>query len=170
MMRRSPMPGSDPETIRDWRAHSQPLRRLTGLTVVRDIGSGGRNHTGPRDTIPAPVRRLVRLRDLNLCVHCGQRADHQHHRLLKGMGGSTGPHANCPCVLVSLCHLCHSWVHLDASRLEAMAEGLIIPRATPLPRLLPVLVHGFEDGAGQKAWPSCDGRWLGGGPDGVGAA
>ncbi len=49
-------------------------------------------------------------------------------------------------------------------------EGLIIPQATPLPRLLPVLVHGYEDGSGQLSWPTCAGEWLTFEPEGGGAA
>jgi hypothetical protein len=164
---------SDPQKVRAWRARSEGLKRRkpmkdAGFTTLHVVSSDGaavlafpeRRASRSRDTIPASVRRIVAARDLGMCVHCGRVADHQHHRRIKGMGGSTDPHANCPCVLVSLCAPCHSWVHLEASRAEALAEGLIIPRATPMPRLLPVLVHGFEDGGGQTAWPTCGGQWL----------
>lgn len=163
----------NPETTRAWQARSRkPMKRgegptRTGFRLIKGGSDGATvvpfpQRKPPRDTIPAKVRALVRARDYGLCVHCSQPADHQHHRRIKGMGGSSDAHANCPCVIVSLCGPCHEFVHRN--RLEAEAEGLIIPRATPRPWLLPVLVHG--PGSGSTAWPSCDGRWLRFEPDG----
>lgn len=141
------------------------LKRAS-LTVVRDIGSAPATKRAKRDTIPPDVRRLVAARDMGLCVHCAQPAEHQHHRRVKGMGGDTRAHTDCPCNLVSLCSADHELAHRD--RALALAEGLIIPRATPLPRLLPVLVHGV--GSGTRAWPTCTGEWIDFEPDGGSAA
>lgn len=173
---------TDPDKLRDWQRRSKPLSRtvplgrapLATVTPLRSVGLTAPvvplrpGRASPRDTIPAKVRTLVRARDENLCVHCGRPADDIHHRRLKGIGGSSDAHANCPCLLVSLCRACHDWAH--ANRREAEAEGLIIPRATPRPWLLPVLVHGYGDGGGQTAWPSCDAHWLPEEPEGDGAA
>lgn len=147
------------------------LRAVTWFPVVVDGGlatPGPRPKPRPKDTIPPGVRSRVAARDYGLCVHCSQPASHQHHRRIKGMGGDTRPHTNCPCNLVSLCAGlgCHEWAH--ANRREAEAEGLIIPRAIPKPWLLPVMLHG--PGGGITAWPTCDGRWLTFEPDAGGAA
>ena len=122
----------------------------------------------PRDTIPARVRRIVTARDMGLCVHCGMPAVHIHHRRVKGAGGDLREHTDCPCALVSICLDGHERAHRD--RFYGLAEGLIVPRATPLPGLLPVLVHGLEDGSGVRAWPTCTGEWQTYEPDGDGAA
>jgi len=169
----------NPETLRAWKARSQPLGRSQDLTRTEFLqvvsGDGAVVITFPerktprvRDTIPRNVRRLVAKRDMGLCVHCAKPAAHQHHRRIKGIGGDTRPHSDCPCVLVSLCTQCHEFVHRN--RFAALAEGLIVPRSTRLPGLLPVLVHGYGDGSGVRAWPSCGGQWLDFGPDGGGVA
>jgi hypothetical protein len=175
-MKRSPLPQRTTGIKR-----AVPLKRSGSLRPVPDSGrpwfpvvlNGGlsaapvRSRTSrPKDTIPPGVRRLVAGRDYGLCVHCSQPAEHQHHRRIKGMGGSTAPHADCCCVIISVCAPCHEWLH--ANRREAEAEGLIIPRATPKPWLLPVMLHG--PGGGITAQPACDGRWLTFEPDSGGAA
>ena len=164
-MRRSPMPARvTPLPCGDG------LQRTADVTILR---GGGKvvpfpAPKRPKDTIPASVRRIVTERDMGLCVHCGQPAVHIHHRRIKGLGGDTRAHSDCPCALVSVCLEGHELAHHD--RFLALAEGLIVPRATPLPGLLPVLVHGYEDGSGVRAWPTCDGEWLTYEPDGGSAA
>jgi hypothetical protein len=175
-MKRSPLPPPTTELARIIPLRSgQPLQRRQGLRAVGftvRIYDGGATERvtplkpRPKDTIPKKIRTIVNGRDYGLCVRCSGWAEHQHHRRLKGMGGSVAPHANCACVLVSLCHRCHDWAH--ANREKAEAEGLIIPRATLQPYLLPVLVHG--PGSVSKALPTCDGRWLSYEPSGDGAA
>ncbi len=146
--------------------------RSVGFTPVVFDGGAARTKPRPkpqaRDTIPREVRRLVANRDMGLCVYTGRPFEHIHHRRLKGMGGTDDEHANCPCNLVCLTLDAHEFAHRN--RTAALAEGLIVPRSTRLPGLLPVLVHGYEDGSGARAWPSCDGRWLPYEPEGPGAA
>jgi hypothetical protein len=170
----------NPEALRAWKARSKPLGRSGNLTrtgfVLRAVKDDGaaviafpeRKTLQARNTIPPGVRRLVAARDMGLCVHCAKPAVHQHHRRIKGIGGDARPHSDCPCVLVSLCAQCHEFVHRN--RVVALAEGLIVPRAALLPGLLPVLVHGYGDGSGARAWPSCTGEWLDFEPDGGSAA
>ena len=169
----------NPETLRAWRARSQPLGRSQGLTRTGFLqvvsGDGAPVITFParkaqrvRDTIPRDVRRIVAKRDMGLCVYTGRPFEHIHHRRLKGMGGTDDEHANCPCNLICLTMGAHEFAHRN--RFAALAEGLIVPRSTRLPGLLPVLVHGYEDGSGVRVWPSCDGRWLDYEPGGGGAA
>jgi hypothetical protein len=141
-----------------------------GVTVIR----GGAkvlpfpSRARPKDTIPARVRRIVTERDMGLCVYTGRPAEHIHHRRLLGMGGSSDAHTACPCNLISMTFDAHEFMHKN--RFIALAEGLIVPAATPAPWLLPVLVHGLEDGSGVRAWPTCDGRWIDYEPEGDGAA
>ena len=162
LARRTPMP-----------ARVVPLRpaqpqRLAGVTIIAGRGLVIPFPQRPKDTIPANVRRIVAARDMGLCVYTGRPAEHIHHRRLRGMGGAAGDHTACPCNLVSLTFEAHEYAHRN--RLVALAEGLIVPAATPVPGLLPVLVHGLEDGSGLRVWPTCDGRWIDYEPDGDGAA
>jgi hypothetical protein len=152
---------------------AQPDRRnglrAVGFTTIP--GDGARVtplRARPKDTIPKNVRRMVTERDMGLCVHCGTPAVHIHHRRLKGMGGTSAEHAHCPCDLVSVCLEHHDRAHRD--RFFGLAEGLIVPASTPLPGLLPVMIHGPQDGNGARAYPTCDGRWIKYQPDGDGAA
>ena len=96
---------------------------------------------------------------------------HLHHRRLKQAGGDQRAHANCPCVLVSVCWTCHDWLHnTGEGRVKAEAEGFIIPSAALEPGLHPVLLHGELDGGGQTAWPTCEGGWVFEAPEGAEAA
>jgi len=154
-------------------ARVTPLRRGEPLATVTILTGGGKvlplaRPKRPKDTIPADIRRIVAERDMGLCVYTGKPATHIHHRRLKGMGGSSDAHANCFCNLVSLTPEAHSLVHRE--RFLALAEGLIVPAATAMPWLLPVLVHGRDDGSGVRVWPTCDGRWVDYEPEGPGAA
>lgn len=149
-----------------------PLRQQAPAEVIVITGGGQvvplRKPSRPKDTIPPRVRAAVARRDMGMCVYTGKPAEHVHHRRLRGMGGTSDPHAHCPCNLISLASGAHEWAH--ANRREAEAEGLIIPAATPKPWLIPVLVHSYEDGSGLWAYPSCDGEWLTYEPDSGGAA
>ena len=154
-------------------ARVTPLRRREPLATVTVLAGGGKvlplaRPKRPKDTIPANIRRIVTRRDEGLCVYTGRPAVHIHHRRLKGMGGSAGGHVNCPCNLILLTLEAHELAHRD--RFLALAEGLIVPAATVAPWLLPVLVHGRDDGSGVRAWPTCSGEWVDYEPEGPGAA
>jgi 5-methylcytosine-specific restriction enzyme A len=59
------------------------------------------------------TRRLVLARDGNLCLRCLEQAQHVHHRLLKGQGGTSDAIIKYGLAnLVSVCFSCHSFVHL----------------------------------------------------------
>ena len=60
-----------------------------------------------------------------MCQKCLREAHHVHHRVLRGMGGTSDSYilydlAN----LVSLCHDCHTYIHGHPS--EAYEEGWIV--------------------------------------------
>lgn len=143
----------------------EPLRTRNLRAVAGGSGTGG-------NTIPDAVLKLVDDRDGHFCVRCGRYREviEHHHRRIKGYGGDTREHAECPCCIVSLCpwwseSACHPWAH--ANRVEAEAEGLIIPRAAEFPFLYSVLVHSQFDGSGHMAWPTCEGRWDANEPEGT---
>lgn len=123
-------------------------------------------------TIPPDVLALVDARDGHHCVRCGRHREviEHHHRRIKGIGGDTRPHTECACCIISACPwwetpACHPLIH--ANRAESEAEGLIILRSAEFPWLYSVLVHSRYDAGEQKAWPTCDGRWDTGGPEGA---
>lgn len=89
---------------------------------AREIGCNP-NYLGRR--VWEETRRDVLKRDGAQCAVCGERAGDVHHRRRRGLGGSSKPQiafgwAN----LISLCRLCHSWVH--DSRTEALEAGFVL--------------------------------------------
>ena len=137
--------------------------------AVRDAAKGSGLVTA--STIPPDVLKLVDARDEHTCIRCGREREviEHHHRRIKGSGGDTRAHTECACCILSLCPwwaepACHAWAHRN--RVEAEAEGLIIPRSAEFPFLYPVLVHERYDAGGQLAWPTCDGRWDTSEPEG----
>ena len=147
-----------------------PLARVTPM--VRTAIQKRREDTckqAPRirwrkDTIPPEVRCQVDVRDsvdgVRHCVLCGLAnvTLHRHHRRLKGIGGDTRGHANCPCNIVTLCSGCHYWAHV-IGRYDAEAEGFIVSGAEVFPGSVSVLVHSTGDLSGSEAWPTCSGEW-----------
>ena len=116
-----------------------------------------------KDTIPLRVRKLVDARDsvdgVRLSVLSGMAGRlHRHHRRLKQMGGDTRPHTDCPCNVILLDEGEHYWAH-TIGRVDAEAEGLIVPSAVLFPGAASVLVHGEGDAGGAEMWPTCDGHW-----------
>lgn len=79
--------------------------------------------------IPTAARERVRRREGGRCLLCrAGRASECHHRRSRGVRDE---HTHCPCVLVYLCHTCHTWVTTHPA--EAMRLGLIVSRHEPNP-------------------------------------
>ena len=76
-------------------------------------------------------------RDGYRCVVCGTAFNPQmHHRLPRGMGGSSRrPEIHSPANLLTLCADHHAWV--ENHRTEALAAGLLVLRGTD-PASIPI--------------------------------
>ena len=71
------------------------------------------------------ARKQALERDEGVCRRCLRPAEHVHHRVLKGMGGTSDPEiafglAN----LVSLCSECHADIHAHPQK--SYEEGWIV--------------------------------------------
>lgn len=70
-------------------------------------------------------KKLVNERDGGLCVKCGSEATDIHHRMPRGLGGSSDPDRNYGLAnLVSLCREDHDWVH--SHPVESYDNGLLV--------------------------------------------
>ena len=105
-------------------------------------------------------------RDNSQCQRCAYvtYSVQLHHMRIKGMGGDKREHTECSCNLITLCALCHDYIHF-VDRAGAEADGFIISRESVLPRLAGLAgVQRFSDprlGAMRVvSWPTCDGRWV----------
>jgi hypothetical protein len=135
--------------------HVVPLRAAAGWSA------GSAAVTGPS----RKVRALVIARDGARCVCCGrsildQQASLQH-RDARGMGGTSDPHANCPCNLILLLGSgttgCHGRVE---SREDPHDNGKgYWLRNGEIPALTSVMVFTSPGGSGVSAYPTCDGQW-----------
>jgi hypothetical protein len=73
------------------------------------------------------TRAKVLHRDGGRCLRCGSAATDVHHRIARGMGGSSKPRiAFGMDNLVSLCRSCHSWV--ESHRILAQETGWLVSR------------------------------------------
>jgi hypothetical protein len=117
------------------------------------------------------VAALIDARD-QWCVKCGSPYDlHRHPMRIKGHGGDSRPHTDCPCNGILLCLAHHAWVHSGDGRREAEAEGFIIPRSETRPWTRPVMVRTEEESdSGCTVWPTCGGTYLTDAPEGAEAA
>ena len=71
------------------------------------------------------AKRLVNERDGGLCVKCGSEATDCHHRMPKGMGGTSDPDRNYGLAnIISLCAGCHRYVH--SHPVESYDSGLLV--------------------------------------------
>lgn len=147
-------------------ARTAPLAR--SRTVKSAATRTGSTISARAESFPPAVAALLAARD-PWCVHCGSPHDLQnHHRRIRGIGGDSRPHTHCACNGVRLCVLCHvPWAHKN--RLEAEAEGIVIPRSELAPWRRSLMVHTAAD-SGFTAYPTCDGGWVFEAPEGVGAA
>lgn len=85
--------------------------------------------------IPTASRLLVAERDQYRCVRCGAgRGLHWHHRRSRRV---LDEHTHCPCNGISLCGVCHSWVH--ANPRQAIRFGYLLSSHIQHPWKHPVL-------------------------------
>lgn len=71
------------------------------------------------------ARKRVLERDEGMCVKCGDMAEHVHHRVTRGMGGSKDEHLwFSPEMLVSLCFRCHREIHDHPA--ESYESGFLV--------------------------------------------
>jgi len=82
------------------------------------------------------VKHIVNDRDQGRCVKCHADATDIHHRVQRGMGGTSDPETNYGLAnLVSLCRSCHDHVHANPA--ESAENGFLVkswenPRDCPL--------------------------------------
>lgn len=97
--------------------------------------------------IPRATRELVLARDAFGCVSCGRHVggmtDYSvHHRIPRGMGGSTDERLNLPSNLILLCGSgttgCHGWV--ESRRNDARTWGYLLYRLSE-PSLVAVYTY-----------------------------
>lgn len=119
--------------------------RAAGVVMRPKAGTKTRS-TGPEERI----RQLVLARDELRCQRCSASVKwggcQVHHRLPRGLGGSSDPAINEPCNLLTLCSGCHGRV--ESYRTEAYAHGWLVERGRN-PADVPVLRFG-------RTW-----SWLG---------
>lgn len=73
--------------------------------------------------IPTRARQVVGERDQRRCVRCAGGAFPQlHHRRRRNVHRGDDEHAYCN--LLTLCHVCHGWVHQHPA--EARVGGFIV--------------------------------------------
>lgn len=96
------------------------------------------------------AKRVVAARDGGNCLRCLGPATDVHHRLVKGMGGSKDPLVAGLANLVSLCRICHDWVHAHPG--EAYKAGWLVLRGT-VPGDAPIRLN-----AGEWLWLTDDGN------------
>lgn len=80
-------------------------------------------------------REIVRRRAKGICERCGsRRGTNVHHRIPRGMGGSSNEYINRPGNLVYLCGSgttgCHGWI--ESHRAEARESGWLVSRFSSL--------------------------------------
>lgn len=116
--------------------------------------------TGPS----AKTREIVLERDVYRCVSCARPIQGQvfsiHHRLPRGMGGTSRTDLNLPANLLVLCGSgttgCHGWI--ESHRERGYEWGYLIRRGTASPTWEPVLTadgwRRFDnDGTYTDAYP-----------------
>lgn len=71
------------------------------------------------------AKKIVAARDGGKCLKCLGEATDIHHRIPRGMGGTSDPERNYGLAnLVSLCRECHAWAHDDPQ--EAYRTGFLL--------------------------------------------
>lgn len=87
----------------------------------------------PPNPIPTKSRDVVRARDQRRCVRCGGAGIDYHHRRRRGVVDS---HTHEACNGITLCPVCHAWVHANPD--VARAFGWIVTAWESNPRVMPV--------------------------------
>jgi 5-methylcytosine-specific restriction protein A len=105
---------------------SPPPARRTPLERGAPLVAGARiGHAEPDPDWPAA--RAVALRRDRSCRRCAHpTATDVHHRIARGMGGTSDPERHHITRLVSLCRSCHRWVHDHPT--DATREGWTVRR------------------------------------------
>lgn len=70
----------------------------------------------PND-IPTASRLIVGARDNMHCTRCGGKGNEWHHRRRRGVKDS---HTHAACNGITLCFICHAWVHANARIARSM--------------------------------------------------
>lgn len=83
--------------------------------------------------IPTRTRTLVKQRDQGHCVRCFMNGNQVHHRRGRSVSDE---HQHCVCVCVTMCAVCHAWVHANPSL--AMKEGWLVLRSETKPWAVPM--------------------------------
>jgi 5-methylcytosine-specific restriction protein A len=88
------------------------------------------------------TRALTYTREQGSCARCSVgRADELHHRLPRGMGGSSAnPDAHALSRTVWICRDCHR--DIESNRTQALAQGWLIARGVDHPSVVPLWYRG----------------------------
>lgn len=109
-------------------------RQLTGGLPIRQVPIRRPAGTGPT----REIRTAVEHRDRGVCLRCMGRSGglQIHHRVARGMGGTSADWVNLTSNLVLLCADCHRWV--EDHPLEAYRSGWKIRGRDTDPTTAPV--------------------------------
>jgi 5-methylcytosine-specific restriction protein A len=91
--------------------------------------------------IPEKTRKLIREREDARCAICRRPMTDIHHRLRKGMGGTSRADIHLPSNLVGLCRTHHGLVH--AKPAPAVLGGWIVPTSVE-PGLFPIWMQSSQ--------------------------
>jgi len=109
-------------------AQADPGEPYRAVAVDRRLVSRQRERARAAREAYTAVRVLVWARDAGRCRRCGRRGEQTHHRVPRGMGGSSsnvGVAAG-PANLVLVCARCH--VAIESARMVSGWDGWIVPR------------------------------------------
>jgi hypothetical protein len=106
-------------------------------------GQGARMRAPIRSGVLQQSRQVVKSRAVMRCERCSAlttwTGGQVHHRLPRGMGGSSDPAIHSPANLLLLCPECHSWV--EKNRTVAYKAGWLVKRGQD-PAQVPVEIVG----------------------------
>lgn len=100
--------------------------------------------------IPSAVSLVIATRDQARCIRCAAaRGLHRHHRRGRRVQDE---HTHCACNLITLCAVCHAWVH--ANPRLATEQGYMLSRYTQKPFLHSVIHIRWKE-----VWLFCHGAY-----------